>query len=202
MDDETYCPADPKDIPGRKYYHCCDKTSVSYEIRFKGKAKFFEKFLVWQAIDEFGNVSDSYISTGNMNAKVYLEQCIKKRLVPFIQKQHRIEDVIFWPDMARVHYAKAVIDFLKSIGLEFIEYENNAPKVPQARPIEKYWAICKAKYKARKNGAKSLSSFKQIWKKISGEVAEESGERLMEHVRGKIRSVGRDGVYGPLKARN
>jgi hypothetical protein len=29
MDDETYCPADPKDIPGKKYYHCDDKTSVS-----------------------------------------------------------------------------------------------------------------------------------------------------------------------------
>jgi hypothetical protein len=24
----------------------------------------------------------------------------------------------------------------------------------------------------------------------------------MEHVRGKIRSIGRDGVYGPLKAKN
>ncbi len=104
--------------------------------------------------------------------------------------------------MAKVHYARAVTAHLKSIGLEFIEFENNAPKVPQARPIEKYWTICKVKYKARKIGAKSLSSFKRIWKKISGEVAEQSGERLMEHVRRKIRSVGRDGVYGPLKARN
>lgn len=198
MDDETYCPVDPKDVPGRKYYHCTNKTAVPDEIRFRGKDKFPKKYLIWQAIDEFGNVSDPYISTGTINAKTYLEECIKKRLVPFIQKYHKMEDVIFWPDMSRVHYAKVVTNHLKSIGLEFIEYENNAPKVPQARPIEKYWALCKARYKARRSGAKSLSSFKRIWSNISRKVAETSGARLMEHVRGKIRSIGRNGVYGCL----
>ncbi len=202
MDDETYCPADPKDVPGRKYYSFTNEAAISDEIRFNGKDKFCKKYLIWQAMDEFGNVSDPYISTGTMNAKAYLEKCIKKRLVPFIRKHHRIEDVVIWPDMSKVHYAQVVTDYLKSIGLEFIEFENNAPKVPQARPIEKYWAISKAKYKARRKAAKSLSSFKRIWTNISREVAETSGAHLMEHVRGKIRSIGRDGVYGPLKAKN
>jgi transposase len=39
------------------------------------------------------------------------------------------------------------------VGLEFIAKNENAPNVPQARPIEKFWAICKAKYK--KNNVKA-----------------------------------------------
>ncbi len=58
--------------------------------------------------------------------------------MPFIRKYHQIGDVIFWPDMSKVHYAQVVTGYLRSIGLDFIEFENNAPKVLQARPIKKY----------------------------------------------------------------
>jgi hypothetical protein len=43
MDDETYVPLDPKDIPRRKFVHYRDKKDKNL---FKGKNKNFRKFLV------------------------------------------------------------------------------------------------------------------------------------------------------------
>lgn len=62
IDDETYVPIDPEDIPGTKYYHCKDPKEIPRQNKIKPKSKFFKKFLVWQALDENGNVSNPFIS--------------------------------------------------------------------------------------------------------------------------------------------
>ena len=72
-----------------------------------------------------------------MNSERCLNDCLKKRLIPFINNR----DVLFWPDMATCHYSESVVNYLKSKNIDFIEKHNNAPKVIQARPIEKFWAI-------------------------------------------------------------
>ena len=82
-----------------------------------------------------------------MDSTTYLNECIKKHLIPFIKKNHNIDDIIFWPDMSRVHYATKVTDWLTQKKVNFISYAENAPNIPQARPIEKFWALCKAEYK-------------------------------------------------------
>ena len=138
IDDETYVPVDPKNIKGMEYYHCTNKDEVPDENRFVEKEKFYEKYLVWQCLDEFGNCSDPFITKGTINGDMYLEECIKKRMLPFIKKHHKIEDVIFWMDLARAHYKRKVTDFLIDQGIDFVSYKENAPNVPQARPIEKF----------------------------------------------------------------
>lgn len=75
------------------------------KLKFKQKTKFFKKYMVWQAIDSFGNDSDPYITTGTINASIYLEECLKKRLLPFLVQNHDLDKVLFWPDMATCHYA-------------------------------------------------------------------------------------------------
>lgn len=199
IDDETYVPAETDQVPGLEYYHCSDKSTVPDQYRFKPKAKFCKKFLVWQAIDELGNVSDPFISTGTITGEVYLNECLKKRLMPFIQKYHETSDILFWMDMATSHYKGEVIEWLTAQGIDFIEKDQNAPNVPQARPIEKFWALCKAKYKLRKNSAKSLSSFKRIWKNISATVACDSAQTLMKEARRNLREIGYGGVHSPYK---
>ena len=87
---------------------------------------------------------------------------------PLFEKHHQIEDVIFWPDMARFIMQKLLSIFWRALDSNSSNLKIMPQKFHKRVPIEKYWAICKAKYKARKNGAKSLSSFKRIWKKISG----------------------------------
>ena len=63
-------------------------------------------------------------------SKVYLEQCIKKKLILFITKYHNLQDVLFWPDMATSHYAKIVINYLEQKNIDFVPKCLNTPNVP------------------------------------------------------------------------
>jgi transposase len=154
---------------------------------------------VWQALDENGNVSDPFISTGTIDAKTYKEECVEKRLVPFIERHHDKTEVLFWPDMATSHYAGIVRESLASHGITFVEKVENAPNVPQARPIERFWSLCKAEYGHRKVGAKSLRSFSKIWRNISKKVAQRSGTVLMRSARRNVRKIAYEGVHAPLR---
>lgn len=104
------------------------------------KKKFAKSFLIWQAIDELGNVSKPFISDRTMNAEIYLEECVKARLIPFIKEYHSTDKVLFWPVMATCHYASIVTDYLEKANIEFVQKKQNAPNVPQARGIERFWA--------------------------------------------------------------
>ena len=57
--------------------------------------------------------------------------------------------------MENIHYATKVTDWLNDEGADFILYDANAPCIPQARPIEKYWATCKKEYKIKKKSMKN-----------------------------------------------
>lgn len=85
MDDETYVPADPEQVPGREFYTEIPNEHLDESKKVKKVKKFYEKYLVWQAISSNGLVSSSYIQKGTMNSDVYLEECVKKRLIPFIE---------------------------------------------------------------------------------------------------------------------
>ncbi len=146
MDDETYVNLDPHDTPGRKFYHSSNPADVEYGHKVKMKCKFPEKILVWQAMDSFGNISTSYFCKGTINANLYKNECLKKRLLPFIRKYHKINDILFWPDMATSHYARECTTYLSSEGVDFVSKKDNAPNVPQLRPIERFWALCKRRY--------------------------------------------------------
>ena len=69
--------------------------------------------------------------------------------------------------------------------------KENTPNVPQARPIEKFWAIMKQKYKARKNPAKNLAKNMSV----------SSAQQLMKEARRYLRLIAYKGVRAPLKAR-
>jgi hypothetical protein len=44
-------------------------------------------------------------------------------------------------DMASAHYKKDVTEWLADQSIEFVEKDQNAPNVPQARPIENLGAL-------------------------------------------------------------
>jgi len=202
LDDETYVPQDPQQIPGKNYFHAQNKTSVKDNVRFKPKQKFSKRFLVWQAIDQNGNTSEPFIHEGTINAKVYLEECLTKRLLPFIEKYHKTNDILFWPDLATAHYQKDVISWLESKNIEFVKRNQNTPNVPQVRPIERFWALCKKEYKIHNKMPKTLNGFKRIWCNISKRVADKSAQNLMRHLKRKLRAVAYKGVLEPFKLAN
>lgn len=194
LDDETYVSFDPKDVPGKKYYHATKSKDVDYKHKVKPKAKFPKRHLVWQAIDANGNVSTPYFCEGTINANVYLNECIKKRLIPFIKQYHEIEDVIFWPDMATSHYADKVTQYLEEINIDFVNKKENAPNVPQARFIEKFWAVCKREYSKRKDPPKTEKGFRRIWGRITKEVRKNSAKAVMDHAWKELRKIGYKGI--------
>ena len=125
-----------------------------------------------------------------MTAEIYLNECLKKRLLPFIEEHYAKDEILFWPDLATVHYAKKCVEFLSQENLDFVLKAENPPNVPQARGIEKFWALCKQQYAKRKNATKSLRSFKLIWDKISKNVASELGKGIMNHAYRNMREIG------------
>lgn len=57
IDHEYYIPADPEDVSVKQYIHASNRDDVSYCDRVRPKAKFKKKYLIWQAIYKFGNIS-------------------------------------------------------------------------------------------------------------------------------------------------
>ena len=75
-----------------------------------------------------------------VNETVYIEKCLKARLVPYINSLQKNGDVIFWPDLASAHYSKNTLSFLESENIEIV------PKVfnpAQVRPMEDFWTEIK-----------------------------------------------------------
>ena len=178
MDDETDVNADPTEKQGKRFYHTVSKTDVDDKHRFAPKAKFPKRYLVWQAVDSRGNVSDACVTDQTMNWKRYLEECLKRRLLPFIKRYHPGKVVLFWPDLATCHYATEVVAWLASQGIPYIQRRDNAPNCPQARPIERFWSLCKRSYRRRSETAQTVHEMSSIWPRLSREVAKRSLRKL------------------------
>ena len=72
--------------------------------RRRGAFQDEEKGQVSQKINSCGRASQSFITTGTVNKKIYHEECLKKRLLPFLRSHDALS--LFWPDLASCHYAK------------------------------------------------------------------------------------------------
>jgi hypothetical protein len=78
-----------------------------------------------------------------VNQKIYLNECIKKRLLPFINQHHSDGQYIFWPDLASSYYAKTVVEYMRDKSVNFVEKAEHPPNMPEVRPIENFWGILK-----------------------------------------------------------
>lgn len=195
IDDETYMPFDPQDVPGKTFFHASNPEDVNYSEKVKPKAKFTKKYMIWLAIAENGQISEPFITDQKMDGDMYFRECIQARLIPFLSK-FEINNILFWPDMATVHYTKNTTDELKAQKINFVEKTENAPNVPQARGIERYWALCKMEYARRSKPPKSLQGFKRIMGRILREVAEKSGIAVMTRARKNLIKIGYKGIDG------
>ena len=139
--------------------------------KIKPKAKFFQNFLIWQTIDELGQVSKPYICIGTTNAKIYKKDCIMKRLLPFIKNR----PVVFWPDNATCHYTREITNILQSESIQFVEKSKNAPTVRQARLIfghyvSKNTLSVKCQQKISTLSAEFGPKFPMMWQKDVGKL--------------------------------
>ena len=145
LDDEKYFSLNGDIACYRKYY-TTDRSTALPKVKFKTKIKFEPKLLVWMAVSQKG-ISSIYVhrSTIAIKQETYLHDCIRKRLLPFINHHHKNDNVLFWPDLASSHYSKQGQEFLQANNIKFVERQQNPPNVPQARPIETIWSLVEQK---------------------------------------------------------
>jgi hypothetical protein len=144
LDDESYFTLSNSTLSGNDTYYSNDRTLTPDDVKHHDKSKYEPKVLVWLAISTKG-ISQIHIRPSAMaiNQEVYLNECIIKRLVPFINKYHSDGNYVFWPDLASSHYAYSVTDWLEEQKIPFVPKDMNPANLPEARPIEDFWAILK-----------------------------------------------------------
>ena len=130
QDDESYFPMKMDTIPGNAGFYGDGDTGSSSapdEIRFSGKFKFPTRLMMWVAIFSRG-VSEPYFCPTKqaLNGKLYLEECIEKRLKPFLDEFHADSNFIFWPDLASCHYAKDTQSLLDDLEIPFVPKEEKS----------------------------------------------------------------------------
>jgi len=122
IDDESYFTLTHSSLAGNDRFYSSDIQKTPDDVKYKFKSKFEPKLLVWLAISPRGMSRPYFVPSGlAVNQHIYLEQCIQKRLMPFIKNKYPMGRYIFWPDLASSHYANSVVNFqrlgpLKTFG--------------------------------------------------------------------------------------
>ncbi len=114
------------------------------------------------AISEYGVTRAFFMKNGlAINQEVYLKQCIKRRLMPFIAKYHSNNNFVFWPDKASAHYAKRVVAFYDANKINYVLKKRNPTNVPQCRPIEDFWGTLSSLVYAKGWEAENVQQLKK-----------------------------------------
>jgi len=161
IDDESYFTLSNANLSGNDTFYSNDRNMTANDVKYYDKAKYEEKVLVWLSMSPAGLIQ-FYIVTIKMtvNQKVYLEECLKKRLLPFIKKYHKGGKYVFWPDMDSSHYANLVQEWLVKEKIPFIPKSMNVANVPEIRPIEDLLSFLKRQVYKDSWQAKNIDQLK------------------------------------------
>ena len=142
LDDEKYFTPTNESVSTNRGFYTSDLSVTPPNVKFKRTQKYSPKVLVWIAISEKG-VSEPFFAQQRqaINGTIFLEQCVKERLMPFIEDHHITGKVLFWPDLASSHYAASVTEFFEENNIDLVPREANPQNCPQARPVETVWRI-------------------------------------------------------------
>lgn len=196
LDDEKYFTLTNSEIKGNDGFYTDNIAEVPDNVRYKAKAKFADKVLVWCAISSRG-VSRPYVGRVRgeaLDSRSYIDNCLTK-LVTFIEEQHNGDDIMFWPDLASCHYARQTQNWLVDHDIPFVPRDSNPPNLPQARPIEDFWALLSRKVY---DGGWEAQNEEQLRRRISRKIREidvNTVQNLMRDIRRKLRLVE---DHGPL----
>lgn len=194
MDDESYFTLSHTTINSNGHFYSSDMSQTQASAKYRTVAKYEAKILVWIALSPEGMSKPYFLPSGlAINKQVYLDECIIKRLVPFINAHHSDGQYLFWPDLASAHYAKTVLDYMNKNNIHFVTRIENPPAVPECRPIENFWTNFKGKVYAKNWQAKNLDQLKAKIKKSLKEVDIDLVKSMLASTRrlvGQIRTNG------------
>jgi hypothetical protein len=196
LDDEKYFTFSGSNVGCNQRFYSSDPSAVPSDVKFRKKTKFEPKIMVWMAMSSRG-VSSVYVHKGSqaIGQKVYLEECINKRLLPFIRTHHKNNKYIFWPDKASAHYGGLVTARLNEENVPFVAKDDNPPNVPQARPIESIWSMLEQKVFANNWEAKNLELLARRIQEKAKELDKNVLQAMILSVRKTLRKMYDKGLY-------
>lgn len=199
MDDEKYFTLSNAEMKGNEGFFTDNIEDAPNNVRFKQKAKFADKILVWCAISEAG-ISRPFVGHVRgeaVDANIYTQRCLPK-LLQFIEEHHNNQEIMFWPDLASCHYARTTREWLTRNNIPFVPKVDNPPNVPQARPIENFWALLSRKvYNNGWEAENEEQLRRRIYQKIH-EIDVPTVQNLMRDVRRKLRIIEEQGPLSVL----
>jgi hypothetical protein len=75
---------------------------------------------LWLAVSETGISDPVFFKVGlAVKKEVYISKCLPV-LQKSIQKYHKNEKIVFWPDLASAHYVKDTLDRLEELKIEYV----------------------------------------------------------------------------------
>ncbi|XP_065672082.1 uncharacterized protein LOC136089911 [Hydra vulgaris] len=194
--DEKYFCFAGDNIPGISGYYTNNKKTCPESVRFIGKEKFPKKLFMWIAISDRGICKPLFRTSKAVaiNSSIYINECLEKRLLPFIHKYRGDFNYLFWPDLASSHYSKETLNWMHQY-VYYVDNKSNPPNVPQSRPIENFWG-----YLAQKvyDGDWQASTEQILIDRIKLKLQEINLNFLQSHmngVRAKLRSIADCGVF-------
>jgi len=131
LDDEKFFKLTGDNVNCNRLFYSTDPATAPPDIKFRKKKKFEPKVMIWMAVSSKG-VSNVYVHKNKqaINQDTYLNECINKRLLPFVEKHHSNGNYLFWPDLASAHYSKSVQGRLSEKNVLFVIRKDNPPNVP------------------------------------------------------------------------
>ena len=115
--------------------------------------------------------------------------------MPFIEKYHHKEKVLFWPDLARNHYGLKVMEYLDQNGIHFVPQQKNPQNCPQARPVETLWSILEQIVYAGAWEAKNINQLKKRIMKKLNELDIKVVQSMFLDIRKQLRKIADKGSY-------
>jgi transposase len=179
LDDESYFTLSNYNMSGNDIFYSNDLSLTPDSVSSKYCTKYEKKVLVYLVMSPKGMCTPYFRPSGlAINQDVYLEDCIKKKLVPFIQKHYQEGQYVFWPDLASSHYGGRVQEYLKSNKICYVPKWCNPANCPKLRPIEDLWANIKQKVYENNWSANNLD---QLRLKISSVIRNLDPELVQKH---------------------
>jgi hypothetical protein len=98
-------------------YYESENHPETQDVKFIRKTKSPAKVLLWLTVSDSEPV---FFKAGlAVNKEVYISECIPV-LHKFIQKYHKNKKIVFWPDLASVHYAKDTLARFEELKIDYI----------------------------------------------------------------------------------
>jgi inhibitor of nuclear factor kappa-B kinase subunit alpha len=137
--------------------------------------------MVWAGVTSNGKTPLIFVEEGvKINQKIYQEQILESKLLPWAQGHFKEENWAFQQDSAPAHKARITQDWISANFPDFISSQEWPPYSPDLNPLDyAIWGILESKACAKPH--KTIESLKQALKKAWDEISLETLGKIIDN---------------------